>query len=49
MKIKKIAKSEEVDMIITGASLHKRYEDLISFSLADKILHESSIPVLFVR
>lgn len=48
-EIKKIAKIEEADMIITGASLHKHYEDLISFSLADKILHESSIPVLFVR
>ncbi len=38
-----------VDMIITGGSLYKKYEDYISFSLADKILSDSTIPVLFVR
>jgi nucleotide-binding universal stress UspA family protein len=38
-----------IDMIITGGSLYKKYEDYISFSLADRILSNSTIPVLFVR
>lgn len=38
-----------MDMIITGGSLYKKFEDYISSSLADKILIESRIPVLFVR
>ncbi len=38
-----------IDMIITGGSLYKKYEDYISFSLADRILTNSTIPVLFVR
>lgn len=48
-EIKKVVKIEEADMLITGASLHRHYEDFISFSLADSILHESNIPVLFMR
>ena len=38
-----------IDMLITGGSLHKKYEEFVSFSLADKILYRSNIPVLFVR
>ncbi len=38
-----------IDMIITGGSLYKKYEDYISFALADRILSNSTIPVLFVR
>jgi nucleotide-binding universal stress UspA family protein len=38
-----------IDMIIIGGSLYKKYEDYISFSLADRILSNSTIPVLFVR
>lgn len=38
-----------MDMIITGGSLYKKFEDYITSSLADKILVESRIPVLFVR
>lgn len=38
-----------MDMIITGGSLYKKFEDYISSSLADKILIESRIPALFVR
>lgn len=38
-----------IDMIITGGSLYKKYEDYVSFSLADRILSNTAIPVLFVR
>jgi nucleotide-binding universal stress UspA family protein len=38
-----------IDMIITGGSLYRKYEDYISFALADRILSNSTIPVLFVR
>jgi len=38
-----------IDMIITGGSLYKKYEDYISLTLADRILNNSTIPVLFVR
>ncbi|MFH1776027.1 MAG: universal stress protein [Candidatus Omnitrophota bacterium] len=48
-EIKKVIKIEDIDMLITGASLHKHFEDFISFSLTDAILHETNIPVLFVR
>ncbi len=39
----------DIDMIITGGSLYRKYEDYISFALADRILSSSTIPVLFVR
>lgn len=38
-----------IDMIITGGSLYRKFEDYISFALADRILSNSTIPVLFVR
>jgi nucleotide-binding universal stress UspA family protein len=48
-EIIKVKNVWEMDMIITGGSLYKKYEDYISSSLADKILSNSTIPVLFVR
>ncbi len=49
---KEIIKVKDVwtmDMLITGGSLYRKYEEFISFSLADRILGRSNIPVLFVR
>lgn len=38
-----------IDMLITGGSLQKKFEEFVSFSLAHRILYKSNIPVLFVR
>jgi len=49
---KEIIKVKDVwtmDMLITGGSLYRKYEEFISFSLGDRILSRSNIPVLFVR
>lgn len=48
-EIMKIAKTEDIDMLITGASMHKSYEDFLSLCLANRILYDSNIPILFVR
>lgn len=48
-EIERICKVENVDMIITGASLHRRYEDFLSFSLANEILYKTRIPILFAK
>lgn len=48
-EIRKVKNVWEIDLIITGGSLYKKFEDYISSSLADKILIDSRIPVLFVR
>ena len=48
-EIMKVKDVWAIDLIITGGSLYKKYEDYVSFSLADRILRNSSIPVLFVR
>lgn len=48
-EIIKVKNVWEIDMIIIGGSLYKKFEDYISSSLADKILIDSRIPVLFVR
>jgi nucleotide-binding universal stress UspA family protein len=48
-EVNKVKDVWSIDMLITGGSLHKKYEEFVSFSLADKILSKSNIPVLFVR
>jgi nucleotide-binding universal stress UspA family protein len=48
-EVNKVKDVWSIDMLITGGSLHKKYEEFVSFSLADKILSRSNIPVLFVR
>jgi len=48
-EVNKVKDVWSIDMLVTGGSLHKKYEEFVSFSLADKILSKSNIPVLFVR
>lgn len=48
-EIVKVRKIENINMLITGASSHRNYEDYISFCLANKILYDTDIPVLFAR
>lgn len=48
-EVMKIIKMENIDFLITGASLHKNYEDFLSLCLTSKILYDSNIPIFFVR
>lgn len=48
-EVMKIIKIEEIDILVLGTSLHRSYEDFLSLCLADRILYDSTIPILFVK